>query len=49
LITPDENEKLIRPFTLEELDVAVKDMRNGTTHGPDGLSIELFLKNSGRK
>ena len=42
LITPEENEELTKPFTLEELDVALKEMRNGTAPGPDGLSIEFY-------
>ena len=42
LITPEENEELTKPFTLEELDAVVKEMRNGTAPGPDGLSIEFY-------
>lgn len=42
LITPEENEMLTRPFIVEELDAAVKDMRNGTAPSLDGLSIKFF-------
>ena len=43
-ITPEENDRLTEPFTLEEVDAAVKEMRNGTAPGPDGFSIESFKK-----
>lgn len=41
-VTPEENERLTRLFTLEELDAAVKEIRNNTTPGPYGLSSEFF-------
>ena len=41
-VTQEENARLTEPFTLEELDAAVKEMRNGTAPGPDGFSIEFF-------
>ena len=37
-----ENDRLTRPFTLEEVDAALKEIKNGTAPGPDGLSIEFF-------
>ena len=37
-----ENEWLTRPFTLEELDHALKEMKNNTASGPDGFSVEFF-------
>jgi len=37
-----ENERLTREFTLEEVDAALKQIKNGTAPGPDGLSIEFF-------
>jgi hypothetical protein len=36
------NESLTRPFTLEELDVTIKQMKNNTTPGPDGFSVEFY-------
>jgi hypothetical protein len=37
-----DNEFLTRPFTLEELDVTIKEMKNNTAPGPDGFSVEFF-------
>jgi hypothetical protein len=37
-----DNEFLTRPFTLEELDATIRDMKNNTAPGPDGFSIEFF-------
>lgn len=37
-----DNELLTRPFTLEELDTTIKEMRNNTAPGPDGFSVEFF-------
>jgi hypothetical protein len=37
-----DNEFLTRPFTLEELDATIRDMKNNTVPGPDGFSIEFF-------
>ena len=41
-ITPEENEELTKPFSMEELEAVVKDMKNGTAPGPDGFSVEFF-------
>lgn len=41
-ISQEENDWLTRPFTLEELDTAIKEMKNNTAPGPDGFSIEFF-------
>ena len=41
-IQQEENEFLTRPFSLEELDVVIKEMKNNTALGPDGFSIEFF-------
>ena len=38
----DENEFLTRPFTLAELDVVIKEMKNNTTPGLNGFSVEFF-------
>lgn len=37
-----DNEFLTRPFTLEELDVTIKEMKNNIAPGPDGFSVEFF-------
>ena len=37
-----DNELLIRPFTLEEIDITIKEMKNNTAPGPDGFSVEFF-------
>ena len=41
-ITLEENEKMTKPFSMEELEAVVKDMKNGTAPGPDGFSVEFF-------
>ena len=41
-ISQDENEWLTRPFTLNELDNAVKEIKGNTALGPDGFTIEFF-------
>lgn len=41
-LTNEENEWLVRPFCLQELDFALKEMKNNTAPGPDGFSVEFF-------
>jgi len=41
-LSHEENEWLVRPFSLEELDFALKKMKNNTAPGPDGFSVELL-------
>ena len=41
-VNTTENERLARLFTIEEVDVALKQIKNGTAPSPDGLSIEFF-------
>lgn len=41
-INQHENELLTKPFSLEELDAAMKEMKNNTAPGPDGFSVEFF-------
>lgn len=36
------NDQLVRPFSLEELDTTMKEMKNNTAPGPDGFSVEFF-------
>jgi hypothetical protein len=38
----DENEWLTRPFTLNELHNAVKEIKGNIASGPDGFTIEFF-------
>lgn len=40
-LSSEENEWLV-PFSLEELDFALKEMKNNTALGPDGFSVEFF-------
>ena len=47
-MSEEGNANLTKPFTLEELDAAVKDMKNSTAPGPDRFSIE-FLRSFGQK
>ena len=37
-----ENEGLVRKFSFEELDFAIKEMKNNTAPGLDGFSVEFF-------
>ena len=37
-----DNEALIKPFTLEELDNTIKQMKNNTAPGPDGFTVEFY-------
>ena len=37
-----DNEFLIRPFSSEEIDNIIKEMKSNTTPGPDGFSVEFF-------
>lgn len=41
-ISKEENAELTKPFTMQELEAAVKDMKNSTAPGPDGFSIEFY-------
>lgn len=41
-IQQSENEFLTRPFSLEEVDKTMKEMKNNTTPGPDGFSVEFY-------
>lgn len=41
-IQQDENEFLVRPFTMEELHLTIREMKNNTAPGPDGFSVELY-------
>jgi hypothetical protein len=41
-ISLEDNEFLTRPFSLEELDLTMKDMKNNIAPGPDGFSVEFF-------
>ena len=33
---------LTRPFSLDELDLVIKDMKSNTAPGPNGYSVEFF-------
>jgi hypothetical protein len=39
-----QKENLIRPFTMEEVERALKEMRTETTPGPDGFPIVFYKK-----
>lgn len=38
----EDNQWLVRPFTMAELEEAVKQMKTNTTPGPDGLSTSFY-------
>lgn len=42
-INEEENERLTAPFSLEEIENEMKEMKVNTALGPDGLSV-CFLK-----
>jgi hypothetical protein len=42
LVTPEQNEALMRPITQEEVDQAVKAMPPGKAPGPDGFTTDFF-------
>jgi hypothetical protein len=44
LVSPQENDELMRSFTAEELDWILKDSKSDTAPGPDGLSVIFFKK-----
>ena len=37
-----ENDTLVIPFSLEELDMVVKEIKNNTDAGPNGFLVEIF-------
>lgn len=41
-IQQEENDFLTRPFTLDELDAVIKEMKNNTAPGPDDFLVEFF-------
>jgi hypothetical protein len=42
LVTEHHNASLMHPITLQEVDIAVSQMKEGTTPGPDGFTINFF-------
>ncbi|CAK8680067.1 unnamed protein product [Clavelina lepadiformis] len=41
-LNTEDNKNLEKPITIEEIENAVKSMKNGKSPGPDGLSAELY-------
>lgn len=41
-LTEEEQQSLIAPFTLEEVETTLKEMKSNTTPGLDGLSVEFY-------
>jgi hypothetical protein len=41
-VTQEENEKLVSPFTMEELRVAVFSLEKNTAPGPDHMPVEFY-------
>ena len=37
-----DNDSLIKPFTLEEIDNTIKQMKNNTAPGPHGFTVEFY-------
>jgi hypothetical protein len=44
LVSPQENDDLMRSFTAEELGWILKDTKSDTAPGPDGLPVIFFKK-----
>jgi hypothetical protein len=42
LITPEQNQALMRPIMQEEVDQEVKEMPLGKSPGPDGFTTDFF-------
>jgi hypothetical protein len=43
-VNAQENEDLLRSFTMEELEAALKDTKTDTDPGPDGLPVLFYKK-----
>jgi hypothetical protein len=41
-LSQEEREHLIRPFTFEEMDQALKQMKTDTAPGPDGFTVSFY-------
>lgn len=41
-LNTSEKELLTDTFTIEEVEIALKEMKNSTAPGPDGLSVEFY-------
>ena len=42
LITDEKNSALERPVSLQEVEVAVREMANGKALGPNGFTVDFF-------
>jgi hypothetical protein len=42
-VSEEDNENLLRSFSMEELEDVLKDTKSDTTLGPDGIPV-LFYK-----
>jgi hypothetical protein len=42
LVTEHHNASLMHPITLQEVDIAFIQMKEGTTTSPDGFTIDFF-------
>ena len=38
----EDREMLVRPFSMEEVSRAVKEMKTNTAPGPDGFSVQFY-------
>jgi hypothetical protein len=45
MVSPEENENLLRSFTQEELDEVLKDTKADTAPGPDGIPVLVYKCN----
>lgn len=41
-LSPDDGERLDRPITKEEIELAVSSLQSGKSPGPDGFPAEFF-------
>jgi hypothetical protein len=42
ILSEEEATELIRPFTIEEIDKALKDMDSSSASDPDGLPVGFY-------
>jgi hypothetical protein len=40
----DQKAKLVEPFSMEEIERAIKDIKTETTPGPDGFPVVFYKK-----
>ena len=41
-VSNENNEFFIKPFSLEEIDIVIKELKNNTAPGPDGMPVVFY-------